>query len=82
MNNAAESRIITYAQLPIEDDLHMPPQGRPQLTSSEIQLLSYWIDQGATFDTSAPMETFSERSSNCDNSIFTQGIAQCGATKN
>ncbi|MGB0392256.1 MAG: c-type cytochrome domain-containing protein, partial [Flavobacteriaceae bacterium] len=60
MNNATESRIITYAQLPIEDDLHMPPQGRPQLTSSEIQLLSYWIDQGATFDTSAPMETFPE----------------------
>lgn len=60
MNNATESRIITYAQLPIEDDLHMPPQGRPQLTSSEIQLLSYWIDQGATFDTSASMETFPE----------------------
>ena len=38
----------------------MPSQGRPQLTSSEIQLLSYWIDQGATFDTSAPMETFPE----------------------
>jgi uncharacterized membrane protein len=58
--NSTKSRIITYADLPLEDDLHMPPQGRPQLTPSEIKLLAYWIDQGAAFEGTASLERFPE----------------------
>jgi len=50
IGNVAESRLIRYANLPLEDDLHMPPQGRPQLTPTEIELLSHWIASGASFD--------------------------------
>ena len=58
--NSVESRIISYALLPLEDDLHMPPQGRPQLTPSEIKLMAYWIDQGADFERTLALESFPE----------------------
>ena len=61
VGNALESRIIEYAGLPLEDDLHMPPQGRPQLTSSELNVLSYWVDQGAKFDGTISFKSFPEQ---------------------
>jgi hypothetical protein len=36
--------------LPHDDDYHMPPSGKPQLSSKEIWLLKHWIDAGAHFD--------------------------------
>ena len=45
----SESRMINYAQLPLEDELHMPPEGKLQLSSEEIQLISYWIEKGASY---------------------------------
>lgn len=56
MGNAEESKIIRYASLPLEDKMHMPPKGRPQLTPSEIKVLAYWIDQGAAFDASVNLK--------------------------
>lgn len=58
LGNSAESMMIKYAKLPLEDDLHMPPQGRPQLTHSEIKLIAYWIDQGASFDRVSSLTSF------------------------
>jgi uncharacterized membrane protein len=36
--------------LPIEDDHHMPPGEKPQLSSSEIALIKYWIEEEANFE--------------------------------
>lgn len=48
--NSKNSELIKSCLLPEEDDNHMPPKGKPQLTDSQIALLTWWIDQGATFD--------------------------------
>ncbi len=45
--NPKESRIIEYIHLPLADDNHMPPDGKPQLSRQEIKLLEFWIAAGA-----------------------------------
>lgn len=47
---STESDLVKRCLLPLEDDDHMPPKGKTQLTDSQIALLSWWIDQGATAD--------------------------------
>jgi uncharacterized membrane protein len=32
---------------PMDDDLHMPPEGKPQLAAEEIELIDLWIAAGA-----------------------------------
>lgn len=48
--NSKNSDLVKVCLLPEEDDHHMPPKGKTQLTDSQIALLTWWIDQGATFD--------------------------------
>ncbi len=45
--DAAASLMIERANLPLDHKEHMPPAGKPQLTDSELELLSWWIDRGA-----------------------------------
>lgn len=45
-----ESELIKRCLLPDDDDEHMPPRGKTQLTESQVSLLTWWIDQGASFD--------------------------------
>ncbi|WP_040006621.1 c-type cytochrome domain-containing protein [Fibrisoma limi] len=45
-----ESELVKRCLLPEEDDHHMPPKGKTQLTEGQIALLTWWIDQGAPFD--------------------------------
>lgn len=45
-----ESEMVKRCLLPEEDDHHMPPKGKTQLTEGQIALLTWWIDQGASFD--------------------------------
>ncbi|MFN4146546.1 MAG: c-type cytochrome domain-containing protein [Runella sp.] len=45
-----ESEMIKRCLLPLEDEYHMPPKGKTQLTDGQITLLTWWIDQGAPFD--------------------------------
>jgi hypothetical protein len=45
--SAAESHIVKLIELPIDDDMHMPPEGKPQVTAAELSVLKWWIDQGA-----------------------------------
>lgn len=42
-----ESRMIQYIHLPLSDDNHMPPDGKPQLSQQEKKLLEFWIAAGA-----------------------------------
>ena len=44
---AAQSPLVWRALLPVSEDDHMPPAGKPQLTAAEIALLKWWIDAGA-----------------------------------
>ena len=41
------SAMVRYCNLPLEDDLHMPPEGKKQLTKEEIQILEWWVKIGA-----------------------------------
>jgi uncharacterized membrane protein/mono/diheme cytochrome c family protein len=45
--DAANSTMIQRVHLPEEDEEHMPPDGKPQLSPAEITLLETWINQGA-----------------------------------
>jgi len=45
--NAADSPLMKRALLPADNADHMPPAGKPQLTTAEITLLKWWIDAGA-----------------------------------
>ena len=46
----SESELYKRLVLPIEEDHHMPPRGKKQLSSSEVELLREWILQGSEFD--------------------------------
>ena len=50
--NVTESALINNILLPVEDDDHMPPKSKPQLTESEITLLQWWVKSGASFEAS------------------------------
>jgi len=49
--NSAASNVIVRIELPVDDDEHMPPEGKKDIEPHELILLKWWIDQGA------PMET-------------------------
>ncbi|XOV90960.1 MAG: c-type cytochrome domain-containing protein [Bacteroidota bacterium] len=46
-SNTDSSQIINRAMLPEEHKKHMPPKGKPQLTTTELALIQEWIKQGA-----------------------------------
>jgi len=49
-NNASSSELFTRMNLPMEDDDHMPPEGKTQPTKEEIKLVGAWIDAGHPFE--------------------------------
>lgn len=48
--NADKSDLIARIQLDLDDDDHMPPKKKPQLTDKEILILQWWINAGAPGD--------------------------------
>jgi hypothetical protein len=42
-------RMMQRIYLPLEEKEHMPPQGKPQLSETEIQILYHWIKSGGGF---------------------------------
>jgi uncharacterized membrane protein len=46
---ADESEMIKRALLSIDNESHMPPREKPQLTLQEIDILHWWISSGADF---------------------------------
>ena len=44
-----QSTIYKALLLPIKEEEHMPPTGKPQLTRDEIWLIKHWIETGANF---------------------------------
>ncbi len=47
---AMSSLLIKRILLPLEDEHHMAPKERPQLTKAEVELLKWWINTGAFYD--------------------------------
>jgi mono/diheme cytochrome c family protein len=47
--NAAKSHLIERIQLGMEEKKHMPPKGKPQLTTEESRLIFAWIQSGADY---------------------------------
>jgi uncharacterized membrane protein/mono/diheme cytochrome c family protein len=48
--NVDESHMIKRILLPVHDEHHMPPDGKSQLTDEQVDLLKWWIAEGAPFD--------------------------------
>jgi uncharacterized membrane protein len=48
--DAGESELIRRIHLPEIDEDHMPPDGKKQLTDEEVALLTWWINEDASFD--------------------------------
>ncbi|HXB34645.1 MAG TPA: c-type cytochrome domain-containing protein [Puia sp.] len=49
---SAASLLVKRIGLPLDDEHHMAPKEKGQLTPVEIRLLRWWIDNGASFDKS------------------------------
>lgn len=45
--NAKESYLLERMLLPLDDDDHMPPEGKPQPGDDDVALLTWWINAGA-----------------------------------
>ncbi|MCM5661796.1 c-type cytochrome domain-containing protein [Galbibacter mesophilus] len=48
--NLGKSKLYQYLILPKEDEKHMPPKDKTQLTKEEISLVEAWIAHGASFE--------------------------------
>lgn len=44
---ANDSELIKRLLLPLDNEDHMPPKEKPQLSQEEITLLKWWVNQGA-----------------------------------
>lgn len=49
-NKAGSSEMYERLLLPKENDKHMPPDGRDQLSKQEIKVIEWWINSGAGLD--------------------------------
>lgn len=50
IGQADQSSLIKRILLDIHSEEHMPPKGKPQITESELTLLKWWINEGASND--------------------------------
>lgn len=48
--NLDDSSLIQRVYLPLDDDEHMPPEDKEQLTEQETAVLAFWIQSGAKAD--------------------------------
>ena len=46
----AASNVIVRIELPVDDEEHMPPEGKKDLEEHELLLLKWWITHGASKD--------------------------------
>jgi uncharacterized membrane protein len=44
--SAEKSNIVYRVELPMDDDEHMPPEGKPQLEAHEVAIIKWWLDTG------------------------------------
>ena len=64
--------LLQRIHLPDDDKKHMPPAGKPQLTTEEIAILYRWIKTGASFTTKLAMLAPADSLRLLTASLFTQ----------
>ena len=47
---ATESLMGKRLALPLDDDEHMPPDGKPQLSTNHLAIINWWLNAGAPTD--------------------------------
>lgn len=47
--NADSSLLVKNIMLPLGHEDHMPPDGKPQLSATEMEILKAWVNAGGTF---------------------------------
>lgn len=72
--DAAGSTLFTHLVLPMDDEMHMPPKGKPQPTAAQIQLIRNWIAAGAPFGP-VPVTTSKTPSANVIEQINTTQVS-------
>lgn len=50
INDLESSLLLTHIMAPLDDEYHMPPKGKPQLSDIELELIKSWILDSAYFD--------------------------------
>ncbi len=50
IGDASKSNMIERITLPDDDEYHMPPTGKEQVTETELAVLTAWINSGASID--------------------------------
>jgi uncharacterized membrane protein len=48
--NTFKSPLYTSLLLPLDDEKHMPPKGKHQLSQNEVLIIERWIKSGASFE--------------------------------
>jgi uncharacterized membrane protein len=59
--DAANSLLIERTLLELDDEKHMPPKGKKQLSDQELALLYWWVDHGAS--ATVPIREYAENDS-------------------
>lgn len=49
LKDVAASEMLQRLHLPVDNEHHMPPKEKPQLTENQITLIHWWISNGADF---------------------------------
>lgn len=80
------SLFLQRINMPMEEKEHMPPKGKKQLTSKEISLLEWWVDQGASYTKNVgeipkteEIETILKQYEQSANSVLTLDIVPAAA---
>lgn len=60
-NDVSGSELIKRILLPESDEEHMPPKGKNQITEHELEILKWWIEQGAAFDKKITQLTMTDK---------------------
>jgi mono/diheme cytochrome c family protein/uncharacterized membrane protein len=47
---ATESLLGKRLTLPVDDEEHMPPDGKPQLSTNQLAIINWWLESGAPTD--------------------------------
>ena len=50
-NDPAASILAEVLRLPLDDDYHMPPENKTQLTERQIEAIEWWVNSGSSFKT-------------------------------
>ncbi|NNV53924.1 hypothetical protein GD597_00545 [Panacibacter sp. KCS-6] len=75
-SNPSLSLLLKRVHLPLEEEKHMPPKGKPQLTDEEIMILNLWIQSGASFTTKVATLPANDSLRNIAATMFTSDVAE------